>query len=68
MSNATPMLEPESRSKLREEEPTRLSWKPALPEAQEPQRIPPLRTRGAVPYLLAPDPWPRGQFRVDPEA
>ena len=65
MNNATPMLEPESRSKLLEEEPTRLYWKPSLPEAQEPQWVPPLRT---VPYLLAPHPWPRGQFRVDPEA
>ena len=59
MSNATPLLEPESRSKLREKE----TWKPALPEAQEPKR-----TGATVPYLLAPHPWPRGQFRVDPEA
>lgn len=68
MSTMTPMLEPESRSKLRDEEPTRLYWSPSLPEAQEPKAGPLPRAGATVPYLLAPHPWPRGQFRVDPEA
>jgi hypothetical protein len=68
MSTTTPMLGPESRSKLRDGAPTRLSWKPSLPEAQEPKPAPPPSAEATVPYLLAPHPWPRGQFRVDPEA
>jgi hypothetical protein len=59
MSNATPMVEPG---------PTRPLWVPELSEAEEPRAVPSPREVVAVPYLLAPSPWPRGQFLVDPEA
>jgi len=68
MSNESSLLEPEPRGKLRGEETTRAFWKPRLPEASEPRTAPPPRAGAPVPYLLAPYPWPRGQFRIDPEA
>ena len=60
-------MEPEPRRKGLREETTRVFWKPALPEAREPRPVPPPRAGARVPYLLAPYPWPRGQFHVDPE-
>lgn len=69
MSNATPLMEPEPRDKKRGEETTRAFWKPALPEAQGPRPAAPARAGSRPqPYLLAPPPWPKGQFCVDPEA
>jgi hypothetical protein len=68
MRNETSLLEPEPRGKQHGEETTRVFWKPALPEASEPQALPRPRAGLPVPYLLAPYPWPRGQFRIDPEA
>jgi hypothetical protein len=62
------LLQPEPRKKPRGEETTRVFWKPLLPDAVEPRAIPRPKLKDSVPYLLAPDPWPRGQFRVDPEA
>jgi hypothetical protein len=67
MSNATITMEPEPRNRREGQETTRVFWKPALPETQEPRIVPPPKG-GAIPYLLAPHPWPRGQFVVDPEA
>jgi hypothetical protein len=64
----TNLLEPEPRPKERGKESTRITWKPALPEAEEPRPAPRPRAGSPVPYLLAPYPWPRGQFRIDPEA
>ncbi|MBI3856000.1 MAG: hypothetical protein HY293_09955 [Planctomycetes bacterium] len=43
-------------------------WKPSLPEAAEPRPLPLPKRRNEVPYLLAPHPWPQGEFRIDPEA
>ena len=63
MKNTLPSLEPDPRSNK-----TRRFWKPELPEAQEARSLPPPKGTPTVPYLLAPHPWPRGQFRVDPEA
>ncbi len=67
MRNA-PLMEPEPRRKHPEEEPTRLWLRPALPEAVEPRTVRLPKSNRAMPYLLAPPPWPRGEFRVDPEA
>jgi hypothetical protein len=60
----TNLLEPELRRKPRGEETTRMFWKPPLPDAVEPRPAPPPRRLTEVPYLLAPSPWPRGQFRA----
>lgn len=68
MMSETNLLEPEPRRKPRGEETTRVFWKPLLPEATEPRPIPGPRPASPPPYLLAPWPWPRGQFRIDPEA
>jgi hypothetical protein len=68
MSNEASLLEPESRGKRHGEETTRVFWKPLLPEANEPRPVPRPKSGGTAPYLLAPYPWPRGQFRIDPEA
>jgi hypothetical protein len=64
MRNGSNLLEPEPRPKGREEGTTRVFWKPSLPEAAKPR---PIADPRFVPYLLAPPPWPRGQFRIDPE-
>lgn len=65
MNSAPNLAEPEPRRKPQGEETTRKFWKPPVLEAAQP------RVRPAVPppapYLLAPRPWPRGQFRIDPE-
>ena len=68
MRNETPLLEPGSRPRNQHTETTRLHWKPPLPEASDPRLVPLHRAEPKVPYLLAPRPWPQGQFRVDPEA
>ncbi len=68
MSNEASLLEPEPRGKRHGEETTRAFWKPPLPEASEPRPVPRPKSGGPAPYLLAPYPWPRGQFRIDPEA
>ena len=67
MRNETNLLEPEPRGARHGEATTRIFWKPALPEAVEPLPVPRPRAGHQVPYLLAPYPWPRGQFRIDPE-
>ena len=64
MRNGTNLAEPEPRRKDLEEPTTLGFWKPSLPEAREARPVP---NPAAVPYLLAPPPWPRGQFRIDPE-
>lgn len=66
MNNGTNLAEPEPRRKGQDEATTRIFWKPALPESTEPRAVPP--PMAPMPYLLAPHPWPRGQFRIDPEA
>lgn len=68
MKTGSNLLEPEPRGKRRGEETTRQFWKPPLPDAAEPREAPVPKARGAVPYLLAPAPWPQGQFRIDPES
>ena len=68
MRTASNLLEPGPHGKRRGEETTRVFWKPPLPEATEPRVGAPARNPAGAPYLLAPRPWPRGQFRVDPEA
>ena len=67
MRNGSNLLEPEPRRKHPEEEATRTFWKPLLPDATEPRLVPRPKTSQAH-YLLAPPPWPQGQFRIDPEA
>ena len=67
MGMGTYLLQPEPRRKPRGEETTRVFYKPSLPEAFEPRPAPPPRRLTELPYLLAPSPWPRGQFRVLPE-
>jgi hypothetical protein len=64
MSNGTHLAEPEPRRKRRGEETTRTFWKPPLPETREMRSVLPV---SRAPYLLAPPPWPKGQFRIDPE-
>jgi hypothetical protein len=68
MSNGANLLEPEPRKKHRGEETTQIFWKPSLPEVTEPRYAPRPRSASSAPYLLAPHPWPQGQFRIDPEA
>jgi hypothetical protein len=65
MRNPTPLAGPEPRRKRRGEETTRLFWKPALPEATVPRIQAP--KAAVMPYLLAPSPWPQGQFKINPE-
>jgi len=60
------ILEPEPRRKPQGEETTRHFWQPALWDGVERRQAP--RPGPSAAYLLAPPPWPRGQFRVDPEA
>ena len=60
------LLEPEPKPGKKGEESTRIYWTPPLPDAGEARLVP--KVRPAIPYLLAPAPWPRGQFRIDPEA
>jgi hypothetical protein len=62
MNNTMPIVQPDPRNK------TRRFWKPDLPEAQEARPVPAPKGPPTIPYLLAPHPWPRGQFRMDPEA
>jgi hypothetical protein len=66
MRNGPDLLEPEPRRKPREEETTRAFWKPPLRESLEPRQVP--TPKPALPYLLAPHPWPKGEYRIDPEA
>jgi hypothetical protein len=63
----TNLLEPEPRRKPQGEETTRLYYKPALPEVFEPREAAAPKRVTEVSYLLAPAPWPRGQFRINPE-
>jgi hypothetical protein len=65
MRNRTNLAEPEPRRGQRGEETTRLFWKPELPEATAPRLHAP--KAAVVPYLLAPYPWPQGQFKINPE-
>lgn len=67
MGMGTNLLGPERRRKPRGEETTRVFWKPALPDAYETREASAPRRLIDLPYLLAPSPWPRGQFRVLPE-
>jgi len=67
MRNEASLLEPEPRGKRHGEETTRVFWKPLLPEASAPRPVPGSKAGVPVTYLLAPYPWPRGQFRIDPE-
>lgn len=68
MRNGSELLEPEPRKKPRGEETTRTFWKPSLPECNEPRQAPRPKPPAPMPYLLAPHPWPRGEFRINPEA
>jgi hypothetical protein len=65
MRNGSSLLEPEPRRKPLEEETPRVFSSPLLPEFTERRKVP--RPRPPV-QLLAPPPWPQGQFRIDPEA
>jgi len=65
MKNGPNLLEPEPRRKPLEEETARVFWSPPFPEFTERRKTP--RPRPPV-HLLAPAPWPQGQFRIDPEA
>ena len=61
------LLEPEPKPATKGEETTRILWTPPLPDAEQARLVPKIRPI-TQPYLLAPAPWPRGQFRIDPEA
>jgi hypothetical protein len=63
----TTLAQPEPRRKPRGEETTRVYYRPGLPEAFEPRETAAPRRATDVPYLLAPAPWPRGQFRMHSE-
>jgi len=67
MGMGTNLLEPEPRRKPRGEETTRVFCRPSLPDAHEPRQVPAPKRVMELPYLLAPAPWPRGQFRALPE-
>jgi len=55
------------RTGSRDEETTRFFQRLVLPTATEPRPMPEASAAKSDPYLLAPTPWPRGQFRIDPE-
>jgi hypothetical protein len=58
---------PGRRNGSKDEETTRFFQRLVLPV---PTDVPPAtRSTGAIqdPYLLAPAPWPKGSFRIDPE-
>jgi hypothetical protein len=59
---------PGQRSGSRDDETTRFFQRLVLPV---PTDVRPMAPDAAVkenPYLLAPAPWPKGSFRIDPEA
>jgi len=74
MRNQAPLAEPGPHRKARGEESTRYFWKPMRDRKPVPAEAGPLRplpvsmANVRVAYLLAPRPWPQGQFRIDPEA
>jgi hypothetical protein len=55
------------RTGSRDEETTRFFQRLVLPTPAEPRPMPEVSPAKANPYLLAPTPWPRGQFQIDPE-
>jgi hypothetical protein len=59
---------PGTRSGSRDDETTRKFFRPVQIATTEPRPVtmPPMPKED--PFLLAPSPWPRGQFRIDPES
>jgi len=55
------------RTGSRDEETTRFFRRLVMPTPTDLRPMPEASAAKADPFLLAPSPWPRGQFRIDPE-
>jgi hypothetical protein len=67
MMNSTPLLAKGPRRK-RAREFRRIFWESGLTEVHEPREVLPPARPERVPTVLAPAPWPQGEFRPDPES
>jgi hypothetical protein len=67
MTNETPLVAKGPRRK-RARIFRRIFWETELIEVHEPRELLPPPRLERNPAIMAPAPWPKGEFRVDPEA